>query len=364
MPWSRRGGELRPLPVVGNPADPDGMGRAILDHLRFMRQTGYSEHTVQGRLFYLGKFCDWCAERGLLRPTEVTRPVLERYRQHLYHRRGRDGAAMSFRTQYMYLHAVRMLFRWAARQNRILFNPASELELPRLEKRLPRNILSAEEMELVLQQPNLLDPLGLRDRAMMEVMYSTAMRRSELARLDVWDVNAQEGEVLVHGKGNKDRVVPIGERALAWVAKYLADVRPLLLHDLSEDALFLNRRGDRVQENQVTYAVGDYVVRAGVSRRGACHLFRHTCATLMLEGGADLRFVQEMLGHVSILTTQVYTHVSIRKLKQVHAATHPAARNQRQRIPELGDEELMGAEQFLSSLAAEAAEEEAVLAAR
>jgi integrase/recombinase XerD len=345
--------------TVGDQSDPDGMGRAMTDHLRWMQERNYSEQTVEGRAFYLGRFNTWCEDRSLLRPTDVSRPVLERYRHHLFTRRGRSGEPLTFRGQYLHLHAVRMFFRWAARQNRILYNPASELEMPKLEWRLPKAVLSVSEAEAVMRQPNLLDPLGLRDRAILEVLYSTAIRRTELCGLTVWDLNTELGTLLVRqGKGKRDRMVPIGDRAVAWVEKYLADVRPMLLHDLAEDALFLTKRGEPLNPDQLSPAVAAYVDAADVGKKGSCHLFRHTCATQMLEGGADIRFIQEMLGHASIASTQVYTKVSIRKLKQVHAATHPAAANVRQERLDLGD---VDAEDLLSSLAAEAAEEAAVL---
>jgi integrase/recombinase XerD len=353
VPWQTRARKQFQLPVLGDLTDPDGFGRAVRDHLLWLRQRNYSEHTLAGRAFYLRRFLEWCEERSLSRPTEVSRPVLERYRQHLFHRRRENGQALSFRDQYAHLHAVRMFFRWAARQNRVLYNPAADLELPKLEKPLPRNVLSAREAEAVMRQPNLADPLGLRDRAILEVLYSTGVRRLELCCLTVWDLDRELGTLLVRqGKGKKDRYVPIGERAVAWVDRYLADARPLLVYDLSEDALFLTKRGEPLNPNQLSFAVGRYIEQADVGKRGGCHLFRHTCATLMLEGGADIRFIQELLGHSSLVSTQVYTRVSIHKLKQVHTATHPAALNRRTVDLGLSEEEL------LSSLAAEAAEEE------
>ncbi|MGH8302068.1 MAG: site-specific tyrosine recombinase XerC [Steroidobacteraceae bacterium] len=348
MPWLTRPGKAFTLPVIGDLTDPDGLGRAVRDHLNWLRLRNYSESTLAGRAFYLKRFVEWCAERSLSRPTEVSRQILERYRQHLFHRRTEDGRPLSARNQYMHLHAVRMMFRWAVRQNRVLYNPAADLELPRLEKRLPRNVLTAREAEAVLARPNLTDPLGLRDRAVLEVLYSTGIRRLELCCLTVWDLDRELGTVLVRqGKGKKDRYVPIGERAVVWVDRYLADARPLLVFDLSEDALFLTKRGEPLNPAQLSQAVGAYIAEADVGKRGGCHLFRHTCATLMLEGGADIRYIQELLGHSSIVSTQVYTRVSIRKLKQVHNATHPAALNRRAVDIDLDSSE----EELLSSLA-------------
>jgi site-specific recombinase XerD len=323
----------RPLPLVGDRADPNGMGHAIVEHLPWLRQRQYAERTVEKRADDLARFCAWCEERSVLRPSEVTRAVLDRYRHHLFCRRGRRGQPLSARTQYGHLHTLRMFFRWATRDSRILFNPAAELEMPRLPWQLPRGVLSAAEAELILARPNLLDPLGVRDRAILEVLYSTAIRRTELCGVSVWDIDRDRGTLVRQGKGRRDRVVPIGERALVWVDKYAADVRPLLAHDPSEDSLFLDRHGQRLAPGQLTHVVRRHLLASGVEKEGGCHLFRHTCATLMLEGGADIRFIQEMLGHASLSVTHIYTRVSVDSLKRVHTATHPAATNARHRSP-------------------------------
>ncbi|HZU75611.1 MAG TPA: site-specific tyrosine recombinase XerC [Dehalococcoidia bacterium] len=304
----------------------------VTAHLDWLRMRNYSPSTISGRRVYLEQFCAWCDERSLALAGEITRPILERYRHHLYTRRKSDGRPLSFRSQYLALHALRMFFRWLVREGHIDANPASELEMPKLDWRLPRTTLTAEEAELVLHQPNLLDPLGLRDRAILEVFYSTAIRRMELVNLLVWDVDSKRGTLFIReGKGRRDRVVPISERALTWVERYRQEVRPLLVWDDTEDHLFLTKRGEPMTPTPLGADVARYVDAANLGKKGSCHLWRHTCATLMLEGGADVRFVQEMLGHASIQSTQVYTKVSIAKLKQVHAATHPGA------LPQLAD---------------------------
>lgn len=357
MGW--RALDLATVRMGNSAARADGMGRAVIDHLAWMQQRNYAVGTVQGRAHYLRCFCAWCEERGLERPGEVSKQVLERYRQHLYHRRKENGEPLSFRQQYYYLHAVRIWFRWLARQNRILYNPASELEMPKLDRRLPQAVLSIEEVEEVMRQPNLADPLGLRDRAILEVLYSTAIRKAELIGLTVWDIDRAAGTLMVRqGKGHKDRHVPIGERALAWLDRYERDARPLMIFDLSQDTLFLTKRGEPLGSTGLGEQVAAYVRAGGSGKRGSCHLFRHTCATLMLEGGADIRYIQELLGHSSLLSTQVYTRVSIRKLKEVHERTHPGAQNR----PQSRVGEVVSAEELLATLDAEATEELAELA--
>lgn len=286
----------------------------------------YSENTVLRRGELLRQFAVWCDERALSGPAEITRPILEAYRAHLYVRRKRNGAPLSFTTQVMHLGALRALFRWLTREGYIQANPASELELPRREHRVPRDVFSVDEVEAVLRQPNVLDPCGLRDRAILEVLYSTGMRRSELRNLSVWDVDWSRETVFIRlGKGKKDRVVPIGARALHWVARYRDEVRPLLLTDPGEEHLFLALSGGQLENTTLGQLVARYIAAADVGKKGGCHLFRHTCATLMLEGGADIRYVQELLGHAKLESTRIYTRVAITKLVQVHRATHPAA---------------------------------------
>jgi integrase/recombinase XerD len=222
------------------------------------------------------------------------------------------------------LQALRSFFKWTTRENHTLFNPASELELPRIPKLLPRSILTVEEVAAILNETDIDSVYGLRDRAMLELLYSTALRRQEVANLIYSDIDFKRQVVFVRGgKGGHDRVAPIGERACAWLEKYLADAREQLA-TVQTNALFLTDYGDPVSGYYVTARVKRYMALAGIERVGAAHLLRHACATHMLEGGADIRFIQALLGHANLNTTEIYTHVSIEKLKAIHAATHPA----------------------------------------
>jgi integrase/recombinase XerD len=221
--------------------------------------------------------------------------------------------------------AIRTWFKWLARQDLILTNPASDLELPRLEKRLPKSILNEREAETILSVPDVHTELGLRDRAILETLYSTGIRRMELVNLKVQDIDCERGTLIVRqGKGKKDRMIPIGSRAVQWIEKYTSDVRPEFICGRDEGVLFLSRYGDAISTNNLTTLVRGYVEQSRIGKKGACHLFRHSMATLMLENGADIRFIQAMLGHVSLNTTEMYTQVSIKKLKEVHTLTHPA----------------------------------------
>jgi len=344
------------------------MAVRLAEYLEWLRTKNYSERTVENREVYLGFLIDWCEARGIARPSEVTKPILERYQRHLFHLRKEDGRPLSFRSQHSRLVPVRGFFKWLTRQNHLLYNPASELELPRLEKRLPKHVLTASEAEAVINQADVAEPFGMRDRAILETLYSTGMRRMEVLGLQLFDLDVERGTVMVRqGKGKKDRMIPIGERAIAWIEKYVTEVRPQLVVEPDDGTLFLTAEGTAFSPNRLTQLVRTYVDRAALGKRGACHLFRHTMATLMLEHGADIRFIQQMLGHAELSTTQIYTQVSIRKLKEIHTATHPGA--MLERAPragglaqdDAGDVEAAPPatrEALLSSLAAEAAEEE------
>ena len=296
------------------------------DYLQALAIQNYSEQTIGNREFLLRQFIQWCRERGIADPVEVTRPVLERYQRYLFLYRKKNGEPMSFRSQHSRLVPLRMWFRWMTRRNHLLHNPASELELPKLGQPLPKNIFSASEVEQILQLCDVADSIGLRDRAIIEVLYSTGIRRGEIVALKLYDLSLDRGVLLVRqGKGKKDRYVPIGERAIAWLEKYIREARPQLAIEPDDMTVFLTAQGEPFCLDHMTSNVKARIDAAKLGKTGACHLFRHTMATLMHENGADIRFIQEILGHVKLETTQIYTHVSIRALQQVHATTHPAA---------------------------------------
>jgi integrase/recombinase XerD len=312
---------IRPLPAL------------IAAYVASAEAQGYATSTLTGRCRHLGQFAEWCDARGLLAPDEITPGVLERYRQWLYHLRQDDGAPLSWATQANKLTAVRMLLAWAARSKRITVNPAAELEMPKLPKRLPRAVLSVSEMERVLAQPNHATALGLRDRAILEVLYSTGIRRMELIGLDCADLDVERGTLFIReGKGKKDRVVPIGERAIRWTEQYLDHVRPRLIEhaarrlvrNRSTTTLFVSTHGTRLTPGKLTDRLHEYLRKAGIEKPGSVHIFRHTMATLMHDAGADIRDLQEILGHAQLSTTEIYTHVSIERLKAIHTRTHPA----------------------------------------
>jgi integrase/recombinase XerD len=256
----RAGAARRSVSQLGK-EDREGFGAWIARHLEWMRVRNYSEATVRTREPWLVVFAQWCEARGIQRPREVTKPILESYRRQLFYHRKQNGKALTFGSQRARLAPLKLFFGWMTRQNGLLWNPASELDLPRVEKRLPR-ALTEEEVERVLAQPALDGALGLRDRAVLEVLYSTGMRRSELVALRLSEVAATEGTVFVRqGKGKKDRVVPIGDACArrGW-RKLHRRGEAALLSGRTEDALFLSERAaPRIEAGTLTHRVRRYV---------------------------------------------------------------------------------------------------------
>jgi integrase/recombinase XerD len=295
-------------------------------YLQHLAVKGFSESTLRVRRVYMEMFLKWCRRNRTTRPNQITRTFLERYQRYLFQYRKKDGQPLAVASQHSRLAPLKVWFKWLAYRKYVVRDPAAELELPRVGYKLP-SVLNKDEAERVLSQPNVGQPLGIRDRAMLEILYSSGLRRMELLHLKLYDVDQKHGLVTVReGKGKRDRVVPIGERALAWLDIYLNTLRPEIVRKPDDGVVFLTSNGVPFTPNHLSWLARQYVKSASIGKNGACHIFRHTMATLMLEGGADIRYIQAMLGHVRLDTTQIYTHVSIRKLKQVHDATHPAAR--------------------------------------
>jgi len=320
--------------IAGDPSDAQGMHVLLKRYFESLLLRNYSPETVKKHRLQLNDFIHWCADRDLTQPARITRHLIQNYQRHMLRQIDKRGKPFSFRNQYSRVCSIRCWFKWLAKNEHIPHNPASELDLPKLPQRLPKHVLNQAEAEAILSQPDVTQLLGLRDRAILETFYSTGMRRMELVRLETHDLDAERGVVTIRqGKNKKDRVIPIGKRALVWIEKYLTEVRPKFLVDFTSSWLFLTSKGNEFSCSSMSLLVRKYVDSAAIGKTGSCHMFRHTMATLMLEGGADVRFIQEMLGHTNLETTQVYTRVSIRKLQEVHTQTHPA-RNERK---EFGD---------------------------
>lgn len=306
-------------PSAGNPMHGDV--RAYLEHWRMM---GYREAGVRLRAKALRRFVAWADGRGVASVLSITPELLEGYRRDLFLHRKADGLPFAMTTQQLLLVPLKGFCKWLVRSRRIPANPAADLALPRKPLRLPGRVLSVSEVERLVHGADTSTPWGIRDRAILEVLYSTGMRRSELACLAVEDWNRERGSIAIReGKGGKDRVVPVGRRAALWLGRYLDAVRASLVHCPEDDTLFLTDYGERFGKNRLGDLVRRYLDWAHITVPGSCHLLRHACATHMLENGADIRYIQVLLGHADLRSTQIYTQVSIVKLKEVHAATHP-----------------------------------------
>jgi integrase/recombinase XerD len=296
-------------------------------HLNALQVRGYSGYTVRNRFVHIRFFLRWCEERGITLPAQITASILQQYAQYTFEYRKKNGGPLTVASRHARLVPLRVWFRWMLRQGLITASLADEIELPRLGRPLPRNILSAQEVERVMSQPDVRTPIGLRDRAILELLYSTGIRRLELVRLKLHDLQLDRQLIFVReGKGKRDRYVPIGARAATWVRRYVLQARPAIASALAADTVFLSRYGGPLSRDHLTWIARRYIASAKLGKSGACHLFRHTMATLMHENGADIRCIQQMLGHADIKTTQIYTQVAIRTLQRVHAETHPAER--------------------------------------
>jgi integrase/recombinase XerD len=313
---------------------------AYLEHLRVRN---YSPQTIQSQTKQLVIFTRFCEAAQLVRADQVTRKLILEFQNYLHNYQKRRGGGLAASTQRQWLTTVTSFFGWLSRKDALSVNPATDLEMPRTEFRLPRTVLSAREVERILAVPNTDSAFGLRDRAILEVFYSSGIRRNELCRLNLTDIDFDRGVLRVEqGKGRKDRFVPIGSRALLWVERYLTRSRPKLGKIVDSAAMFLGKEGRRVHPGRLASHIHGLVDRARLGKKGSCHLFRHAFATALLENGCDLRHIQAMLGHAKLETTAIYTHLNMHDLKAAHVKYHPAKLGSRdKRGPTSAKDQLM-----------------------
>ncbi len=317
--------ELKPF---GDTSDPKGFYRLLQQHVSWLAVRNFAPATLKRRATYVKAFAKWCFERELNSPTQITKPIIEAFQRHLYHRRKKDGKPLAWSSQHLHLKEVRQFFAWLTKHNYVAVNPTAELDLPKLPRSLPQAVLSHEEVELVLQQPDTNTPQGLRDRALLETLYSTGIRRAEACRLRLDHIHTERQLLFIHrGKGQKDRYVPIGLRALTWIARYVEHARDQMISSPTEQTLFVTVDGNPLHCDTLTEYARRYIKESGIDKSGACHIFRHSMATAMHDHGADIRTIQAILGHERIDTTQVYTRVGLKKLLETHSKTHPAERD-------------------------------------
>lgn len=290
-------------------------------HLEELKVLNYSPFTIRKKHYALKEFLAWSQENKIHFVKEITRKTIEDYIHYYYDLKPHISA----RTRIAVLESIKGFFGWLFNKNHILLNPASHIENPKSPKSLPRHILTTDEVRKIFEIADLNTPVGFRDRAILEVLYSTGIRRKEVCGINLEDINIEGKTMLVReGKGKKDRYIPVGKSAINWIVDYIEKVRPLFLGDKKSPYLFLSMNAGRIDETYLGIQISNYVKKAQICKAGGCLLFRHSMATTMLENGADIRFIQQMLGHSDLSTTELYTHVSLGKLKEVHARTHPA----------------------------------------
>jgi len=275
-------------------------------------------YTVRNYTTDLLDFFQFLRDKGVSSLKEVDRHVLRDYLAHLME----QGFAKTSIARK--LSAIRSLYRYLLREEMIATNPVATTSSPKLDKRLP-SFLTTEEIERLLEAPDLSTPQGQRDRALMELLYASGLRVSELVSLNLEQVNLNTNEIRVWGKGSKERIALMGEPAVRALDTYLSQGRPKLLGKKRSNALFLNRYGERLIERGVQRILEKYANTAGIGRRVHPHMLRHTFATHLLDGGADLRVVQELLGHANLSSTQIYTHVTRSQARKVYLSAHPMA---------------------------------------
>ncbi len=277
-------------------------------------EDGLAQNSLAAYRSDLAQFAQWLAARGvaLVRAQEVD------VQGYLAARFAHSKATSANRR----LTVLRRFYRWALRERHTAHDPCVNIDAARQAPRFPKT-LSEAQVDALLKAPDLDSPLGLRDRTMLEVLYATGLRVSELVGLRTFEVGVNEGVVRVMGKGSKERLVPMGEVAVDWVQRYLNEARAAILHGQMADALFVTGRGAGMTRQMFWNLIKRYAVRAGISAPISPHTLRHAFATHLLNHGADLRVVQLLLGHADISTTQIYTHVARERLKQLHATHHP-----------------------------------------
>jgi integrase/recombinase XerC len=263
-------------------------------------------------------FFTFLKEKDITSLGEVNRQVLRDYLGYLVEQ-GIVKASIARK-----LSAIRSFYRYLVREGILPANPVEKASSPKLDKRLP-SFLTLNEVERLLNTPDLSTPHGLRDRALLELLYASGLRVSELVHLDLNQINLGTNEIRVWGKGSKERMVLMGNPAAEALRNYLEQGRPKLLGEKKTNALLLNRYGQRIPERRVQKILEDYAAKAGIEKRVHPHILRHTFATHLLDGGADLRVVQELLGHARLSSTQIYTHVTKSQARKVYLAAHPGA---------------------------------------
>ncbi len=295
-------------------------------YLKHLKTLGRSYYTIRGAKYGLKNLADFLEEEKAeaVYIKDLTSDILYEYQQDLAFRLTSKGRLLNLRTQGQSLGVVKSFTRFLKEHDYLVSDPGKAIRLPKKPKRLPKVILSDNEIQKLMRAPNIRTNKGYRNRIILEILYDTAIRRSELSHIRINDLDLNSGFIHVCGKGDKDRVVPLSSRVCRLVENYIMMVRPELLQGKDTGHLILNRWGQKMEPNSIWAVVKRCTYLAGIRKTVSTHTFRHTCATHMLKNGAPIRHLQEMLGHESLDSTQIYTHVTINDLKKIHTKYHPS----------------------------------------
>jgi integrase/recombinase XerD len=296
----------------------------LKDFVRCMAARGYNPTTQVDYAANAARFFNWLEEKGIKDVRHVTKDTLQAYLLHLGEARNKKGQPLGHALTCARIRGVKRFFEWQESIQRILVNPADFLKEPKRPSRLPRFVLSVEEMGKVLAVPDLTQPSGIRARAILEVFYSTGIRLAEMTALRVQDLDLEEGLLRVNeGKGAKDRVVPLGDEAKKYLKIYLQEVRPKLLKGGDPGDLWISYYGGPLSSMSISVLVRQTARAAGIGKPVSAHTLRHTCATHMVKNGADILLVSQLLGHSDVRVTQLYVRVAGVDVKKAHQETHP-----------------------------------------
>ena len=284
----------------------------FIDHLWL--EDGLSKNTLVSYRLDLTSFAQWLATQN--------KPLLKVDQADIQQYLAIKFPLSKPRSISRLIASLRRFYRFVIRENKISLDPTIQIQSPKLPRSLPAS-LNEDEVVALLNAPNVNEPIGLRDRAMLELLYACGLRVSELVDVKAMEVSLSDGAVRITGKGSKTRLVPMGEEAVDWIARYLREARPVILQSRLCDTLFVTNRGDAMTRQGFWYLIKRYALLAGITKHMSPHVLRHAFATHLLNHGADLRVVQMLLGHSDISTTQIYTHVARERLKQLHRVHHP-----------------------------------------
>ena len=292
-------------------------------YLKHLQTIGRSNRTIKGARYDLRPFIKFLEAENIINLEDLTDDVMAEYQQELAFRLTARGALLSLRSQAQLLGVVKGFTRFLKQKDYLLHDPGESIQLPRKPRTLPRSILSAAEIKRLINAPDTQTNRGYRNRVILEILYDTAIRRAELSEIKLFNLDLKTGFIHIHGKGSKDRVVPLSARVCELVHNYILAVRPVFVTGDDPGYLVLNRWGRQMTGNGIWAVVKHSARLAGIKKNITTHGLRHTCATHMLKNGAPVRHIQEMLGHESLESTQIYTRVTINDLKKIHARYHP-----------------------------------------